>query len=224
MIVATDADPAGRAAAVRIHDTLAAAGVTNTGYLELDDGHDPSSWHAAGHDPTAVLPDVTAGSLTRHVTDTHRQRLHPHNGIPLQLAELRALAPSLTSLTTSEQADAITYLTAITGLMPLTIHDTLTRHTEAQPTPERAGPPPAPRLSSRAEDVAEAEMEGLNDPATTRADLNDYIAGQITSDELVDRGRARYRHTDAPEISGDAVRRTCSIESPQDDQGGAAWP
>ena len=225
VIVATDADPAGRTAAVRIHDTLATAGVTNTGYLELEDGHDPSSWHAADHDLTAALADVTPGSLTRHVIDTHRQRLDPSNGIPLQLAELRALAPSLTSLTTAEQADAITYLNAITELMPLTIHDTLTRHTEAQSTPERAGPPPAPKLSSRAEDDAEVEMEGLDELAATRADLNDdYIAGQITADELVDRSRARYRHTDDPAISGDPVRRTRSIQSPQDDQGGAAWP
>lgn len=227
VIVATDADPAGRAAAVRIHDTLAAAGVTNTGYLELEDGHDPSSWHAAGHDLTAALADVTPGSLTRHVIDTHRQRLDPSNGIPLQLAELRALAPSLTSLTTAEQADAITYLTAITELMPLTIHDTLTRHAVvAAVRPEQAGPPTAPRLSSRAEDVAEAihstEREGLQVDGDNRADLND--AGQTTSDEPVDRGRARYRHTDDPAISGDAVRRTRSIESPQDDQGGAAWP
>lgn len=51
-------------------------------------------------------------------------------------------------------------------------------------------------IESRAmqvETVAQSgEIEGLTVSADTRADADSYIAGQIDSDELVDRVRARY--------------------------------
>lgn len=40
--------------------------------------------------------------------------------------------------------------------------------------------------------IHSGEMEGMNVAPATRADAGDYVAGRITSDELVDRARARY--------------------------------
>lgn len=40
--------------------------------------------------------------------------------------------------------------------------------------------------------VHSAEIEGLSVSADTRADADSYVAGQIDSNELVDRVRARY--------------------------------
>lgn len=55
---------------------------------------------------------------------------------------------------------------------------------------------PATTRAERERRVAEAihsgEMEGLRVTPATQADAADYIAGQITSDELVARIRARY--------------------------------
>jgi hypothetical protein len=43
------------------------------------------------------------------------------------------------------------------------------------------------------EAIHSGEMEGLRVTAGTRADADDYVAGRIDSDELVERARARYR-------------------------------
>lgn len=146
IIVATDADTGGRTAAVRIHQALLAVGVTRAGYLALPDGHDPCSWHTTGHDLPAALADVQPGSLTRFVLDSHRRELDPGNGIPAQLAHLRTqLAPLLADLPAEQRAAATSHLAAITGLLPLTIHDALAEHpTAAGKPPGRIGPPPAP--------------------------------------------------------------------------------
>lgn len=150
VIVATDADAAGRAAAVRIHQELTAAGLGWVAYLALPQGHDPSSWHTSGQDLPAALAGAAPGSLTRHVIDHHRDQLHPNNGLPAQLARLRHLAPALAGLPSNELAAAIAYLVDLTGLLPLTIHDTLTTVT---PDPARTvrpttTPPPCPPVST----------------------------------------------------------------------------
>jgi hypothetical protein len=43
-----------------------------------------------------------------------------------------------------------------------------------------------------AEAIHSGEMEGLHVDPSTRADAQEYVAGRITSDELVARARARY--------------------------------
>jgi hypothetical protein len=43
-----------------------------------------------------------------------------------------------------------------------------------------------------AEAIHSGEMEGLHVDPSTRADAREYVAGRITSDELVARARARY--------------------------------
>lgn len=43
-----------------------------------------------------------------------------------------------------------------------------------------------------AEAIHSGEMEGLHVDPVTREDAQEYIAGQISSDELVARARARY--------------------------------
>lgn len=40
--------------------------------------------------------------------------------------------------------------------------------------------------------IHSAEIEGLTVSSATRADADSYVVGQIDSDELVDRVRARY--------------------------------
>ncbi|AXH37457.1 hypothetical protein DVJ78_17910 (plasmid) [Humibacter sp. BT305] len=40
--------------------------------------------------------------------------------------------------------------------------------------------------------IHSGEMEGLHVTAATRADADEYVAGRIDSDELVERARARY--------------------------------
>ena len=40
--------------------------------------------------------------------------------------------------------------------------------------------------------IHSAEIEGLKVSTDTRADADSYVAGQIDSNELVDRVRARY--------------------------------
>jgi len=40
--------------------------------------------------------------------------------------------------------------------------------------------------------VHSGEMEGLHVDRETRADADEYVAGRIDSDELVERARARY--------------------------------
>ena len=40
--------------------------------------------------------------------------------------------------------------------------------------------------------IHSGEMEGMHVDPATRADAGDYVAGRITSDELVERARARY--------------------------------
>lgn len=40
--------------------------------------------------------------------------------------------------------------------------------------------------------IHSGEMEGMHVAPATRADAGDYVAGRITSDELVERARARY--------------------------------
>lgn len=42
------------------------------------------------------------------------------------------------------------------------------------------------------EAIHSGEMEGLQVSEATRADAQEYVAGQIDSDELVARARARY--------------------------------
>jgi hypothetical protein len=42
------------------------------------------------------------------------------------------------------------------------------------------------------EAIHSGEMEGVSVDVDTRADTEDYIAGRIDSDELVERARARY--------------------------------
>ena len=42
------------------------------------------------------------------------------------------------------------------------------------------------------EAIHNGEMEGLYVTSETRADADDYVAGRIDSDELVERARARY--------------------------------
>lgn len=133
VVVAPDADAAGRAAAVRMHDTLAAAGITNTGFLELEDGHDPASWHAAGHDLAAALDDVRPGTLTRMVLHSHADQLHPSRGPAAQLAWIRGrLTGHLTALPVEQQAAAMTQLVDLTGLLPLTILDTIGNDLDAR--------------------------------------------------------------------------------------------
>ncbi len=149
VIIATDADPAGWAAAARIHDALAAAGLTDTGWLDLEDGHDPASWHAAGHDLPAALDRVRPGSLTRMILASHADQLHPSRGPAAQLAWIRShITGHLADLPAAQQADAITQLVTLTGLLPLTVADTLTA--AARDLPQGGGrlsaPPPAPSL------------------------------------------------------------------------------
>jgi Antitoxin VbhA len=43
-----------------------------------------------------------------------------------------------------------------------------------------------------AEAIHSGEMEGLHVTSETRADADEYVAGRIDSDELVERARARY--------------------------------
>ncbi|MFV0320641.1 MAG: hypothetical protein ACK5IN_09855 [Microbacterium sp.] len=43
-----------------------------------------------------------------------------------------------------------------------------------------------------AEAIHSGEMEGLQVDPATRADAQEYVAGRISSDELVERARARY--------------------------------
>lgn len=43
-----------------------------------------------------------------------------------------------------------------------------------------------------AEAIHSGEMEGLHVDPSTRADADEYVAGHISSDELVARARARY--------------------------------
>jgi Antitoxin VbhA len=56
--------------------------------------------------------------------------------------------------------------------------------------------------AERAHRVDEAihggEMEGLHVTEATRADADEYVAGRIGSDELVERARTRYGLTDLP--------------------------
>lgn len=40
--------------------------------------------------------------------------------------------------------------------------------------------------------IHSGEMEGVHVAPATRADAGEYVAGRITSDELVERARARY--------------------------------
>lgn len=40
--------------------------------------------------------------------------------------------------------------------------------------------------------IHSGEMEGMRVAPATRADAGDYVAGRITSDELVERARSRY--------------------------------
>ncbi len=47
-----------------------------------------------------------------------------------------------------------------------------------------------------AESFHSGEMEGLRASAHARKDGRDYIAGRITSDDLVERARKRYGLTD----------------------------
>ncbi len=48
------------------------------------------------------------------------------------------------------------------------------------------------------EAIHSGEMEGLHVTEATRADADEYVAGRIDSDELVERVRARYGLTDLP--------------------------
>lgn len=126
VIVATDADTAGRGAAVRIHRMLLDASVSGAGVLALPDGHDPSSWHADGHDLPAAL-DARRHDLTRWVLDQHHEQLHPRHGPAAQVSVLRlSIAPLLVGLPVDQRAAAVSHLTALTGLLPLTVYETLT--------------------------------------------------------------------------------------------------
>lgn len=65
--------------------------------------------------------------------------------------------------------------------------------------------PRAERARRVAEAIHSTEMEGLTIGAATRADAGLYVEGNIDSDELVARTRARYGLT-ATERAGEGLR------------------
>jgi DNA primase len=144
VIIATDSDPAGRAAALTIGQRLRRVGI-DTRIAALPNGADPADYLTAGGDPDVFTPNRCPPLLTlqvQHAIDTQGDRMQWIEG---RLAAARSIAQLLVESPTPESAQHIgwiahalhitpdSFLTVLTQALTSTDHRPLDH-----PTPVRA--------------------------------------------------------------------------------------